>query len=88
MNSSQSTKHVRLTSPVMEPSNEPLMQVVLMKIDGVEYELFGPIISDNGRDLGNLEEVTFSETVPLPAVIAYLTTLLIGSNLDARKKMQ
>jgi len=88
MNSSQNTKHVKLTSPVMELNNEPLMQVVLLKIDGVEYELFGPIISDHDRDIGNVEEITFSETVPLPAVIAYLTSLLIGSNLDTRKKMQ
>ena len=88
MNSSQNTKHVKLTSPVMELNNEPLMQVVLLKIDGVEYELFGPIISDNGRDLGNLEEVTFSETVSLPVVITYLTSLLVSNDLNDRKKMQ
>jgi hypothetical protein len=88
MNSSRNEKRVKLISPVVDLENMPMMQVVLMKIDGIEYELFGPIISDNGRDLGNLEEVTFSETVSLPVVITYLTSLLVSNDLNDRKKMQ
>jgi hypothetical protein len=73
---------------VMERDKLPMMQIVLMKIDGVEYELFGPIISDEQRDVGNLQEITFSEVVPLPVVISYLTSMLIGSDPELRKKMQ
>jgi hypothetical protein len=81
-------KLAKLTMHVMEHDKLPMMQVVLMKIDGVEYELFGPIISDEQRDVGNLQEITFSEVVPLPIVISYLTSLLIGSDPELRKKMQ
>lgn len=88
MNSSKSEKRVTLTTHVMETEKVPMMQVVLMKIDGVEYELFGPIMSGEHRELGDLEEITFSEAVPLPVVISYLTSLLIGSDPDLRKKMQ
>jgi len=88
MNSSQNEKRVKLTVPVVAAEDTPMMQVVLLKIDGVEYELFGPIISDHDRDLGNLEEITFSEMVSLPVVITYLTSLMVVNDLDARKKMQ
>ena len=88
MNSSPKEKLVNLTMHVMERDKLPMMQVVLMKIDGVEYELFGPIISDEKRDLGDLQEITFSDVVPLPVVISYLTSLLIGSDPELRKKMQ
>lgn len=88
MNSSPKEKLVNLTTHVMERDKLPMMQVVLMKIDGVEYELFGPIISDEKRDLGDLQEITFSDVVPLPVVISYLTSLLIGSDPELRKKMQ
>lgn len=88
MNSSQKEKLVKLITHAMDPEKVPMMQVVLMKIDGVEYELFGPIISDEKRDLGDLQEITFSEAVPLPVVINYLTSLLVGSDPELRKKMQ
>ena len=88
MNSSPKEKLANLTMHVMERDKLPMMQVVLMKIDGVEYELFGPIISDEKRDLGDLQEITFSDVVPLPVVISYLTSLLIGSDPELRKKMQ
>lgn len=88
MNSSPKEKLVKLITHAMDPEKVPMMQVVLMKIDGVEYELFGPIISDEKRDLGDLQEITFSEAVPLPVVISYLTSLLVGSDPELRKKMQ
>lgn len=88
MNSWQKEKLAKLTMHVMERDKLPMMQIVLMKIDGVEYELFGPIISDEQRDVGNLQEITFSEVVPLPVVISYLTSMLIGSDPELRKKMQ
>lgn len=88
MNSSQKEKLVKLITHAMDPEKVPMMQVVLMKIDGVEYELFGPIISDERRDVGDLQEITFSEAVPLPVVINYLTSLLVGSDPELRKKMQ
>lgn len=88
MNSSQKEKPVKLITHAMDPEKAPMMQVVLMKIDGVEYELFGPIISDEKRDVGELQEITFSETVPLHVVIGYLTSLLVGSDPELRKKMQ
>jgi hypothetical protein len=72
----------------MEANKVPMMQVVLMKIDGVEYELFGPIISDEQRDLGELQEITFSDAVPIHVVINYLTSMLLGSDPELRKKMQ
>ena len=88
MNSWQKEKLAKLTMHVMERDKLPMMQVILMKIDGVEYELFGPIISDEQRDVGNLQEITFSEVVPLPVVISYLTSMLVGSDPELRKKMQ
>jgi len=88
MNSSQKEKLVKLIKHVMDRDKVPMMQIVLMKIDGVEYELFGPVISDAKRDLGDLQEITFSEAVPLPVVINYLTSMLVGSDPKIRKKMQ
>lgn len=88
MNSSPKEKLVNLTMHVMERDKLPMLQIVLMKIDGVEYELFGPIISDEQRDVGNLQEITFSEVVPLPVIISYLTSMLVGSDPELRKKMQ
>ena len=88
MSYSKSEKRVKLTTLAMATDKVPMLQVVLMKIDGVEYELFGPIISDEKRDLGDLQEITFSELVPLPAVLAYLSSLVVSSDPDFRKKMQ
>lgn len=88
MSCSKSEKHVKLIMPVMETEKIPMMQVVMMKIDGVEYELFGPIISGEQIDLGELQEITFSEHVPLTSVLAYLSSLLASSDPDFRKKMQ
>jgi hypothetical protein len=88
MSYSKSEKHVKLTTLVMETDKVPMLQVVLMKIDGVEYELFGPIISDEKRDLGELQEITFSEVVPLPTVLAYLSSMMMSSDPDFKKRMQ
>jgi hypothetical protein len=88
MSYSKSEKRVKLTTHVMEANKVPMMQVVLMKIDGVEYELFGPIISDEQRDLGELQEITFSDAVPIHVVINYLASMLLGSDPELRKKMQ
>lgn len=88
MNLPKNSNSETLTTHAMDPEKLPMMQVVLMKINGVEYELFGPVISDSHRDIGDLQEITFSELVPLPSVLAYLSSMMANSDPDTRKKMQ
>lgn len=88
MSCSKNENRVKLTVTVMEAEKVPMMQIVTMKINGVEYELFGPIISDEQLNIGELQEITFSDHVPMTSVLVYLSSMLANSDLDSRKKMQ
>ena len=51
----------------------PLMQVVRMRVGGVEYECFAPLIVPTDNDLPGVEAIEFGQIVPMRTVIQWMS---------------
>ncbi len=71
----------------LDPEHAPFMQVLRLRIDGVEYDFFGPELSGKG-EIVELAEVAFIDTIPLPAVMLMLTAAWISYNSEEKNKLQ
>lgn len=50
----------------------PLMQVVRLRVNGVDYECFGPLITPTDHDLPGVEAIEFGQILPMRTVINWM----------------
>lgn len=72
----------------LDPEKAPFMQIVRLRIDGVDYDFFGPELAGEGEEIGQLFEVAFLGTVPLPTVLLMLAAAWSHSTEEEKNKLQ
>lgn len=66
----------------------PLMQVVRLRIAGVEYECFTSIVAAPDDDLPAVEAIEFGQILPMKTVIEWMTTAQESFNKGRDAGMQ
>jgi hypothetical protein len=52
----------------------PLMQVVRLRIGGIDYECFTSLVATPDDDIPAVEEIEFGQILPMKTVIQWMTT--------------
>jgi hypothetical protein len=66
----------------------PLMQVVRLRIAGVEYECFTSVVAHPDDDVPMVEAIEFGQILPMKTVIQWMTTAQESFNKGRDAGMQ
>ena len=72
----------------LQGRGEPYMQLVRIKVAGVDYQCFGSIMDDSDAEVPEVQAIEFGDIVPMSMVIGWMIAAQEAHRMDKKGQMQ